>query len=385
MSSAPKKKSSSLIWVAVVASALLAVAGLGAFWWASTVKRPQAAVDANAIKVTVHDTVCDPNDITVPAGRTTFVITNASKRILEWEILDGVMVVEERENIAPGFSQTMRVKLQPGTFEITCGLLSNPRGTLTVTPSAASEAEAANPSLVAYVGPLAEYRVKLLTQASALQKSLKALDEAVKAGDLDQARVAYLQAHQTYAQMEPMADLYSDLDARLNVRPEYLEQREKDSAFVGLFRLERELYQANQLDQAQPVVDGLVKDAQALRERLRSLDIEPSRLATGASRLMQRAAGRFETDAKSMPVDVAINYLQGSIEGAKSIAQLLAPLVSKADAGLQGQIDSAFTAVQAQLKRYQQQQGDNAPEALSQALTQASTVLASINTTLGLD
>ena len=385
MSSAPQKTRSPLIWIAVVLSALLAVAGLGAFWWASTVKRPAVEADTHAVKVTIRDTVCEPNDITVPAGRTTFVITNASKRILEWEILDGVMVVEERENIAPGFSQTMKVKLQPGKFEITCGLLSNPRGTLTVTPSAASDAEAAKPSLVAYIGPLAEYRVTLLTQASVLQKALKALDAAVKAGNLDQAREAYMQAHRAYAQMEPMSDLYSDLDARLNVRPEYLEQREKDSAFVGLFRLERELYQANKLDQAQPIVDGLLADATTLRERLRTLEIAPPRLAIGASRLMQRSADRFATDAKSLPADVALNYLQGSIAGAKGIAQLLAPLITKADAALQEQIDSAFAAVETQLSAYQQKQDDSSRDALIQALKNAAAALEPINAKLGLD
>ncbi len=53
--------------------------------------------------VTIQGNACDPNEITVPAGRTTFTIVNKSNRALEWEILDGVMVVEERENIAPGF------------------------------------------------------------------------------------------------------------------------------------------------------------------------------------------------------------------------------------------------------------------------------------------
>lgn len=385
MSSSPQKQRSPLVWVAVLASAALAIAGLVTFWWASTAKRPMSEAPADAVKVTIHDDVCEPNDITVPAGRTTFVITNASKRILEWEILDGVMVVEERENIAPGFSQTMRVKLQPGQFEITCGLLSNPRGTLTVTPSAASDAEAAKPSLVAYIGPLAEYRVTLLTQAAALQKALQVLDSAVKAGDRGEAREAYLQAHQTYARMEPMADLYSDLDARLNVRPEYLEKREDDAAFVGLFRLERELARVDRLDDAQSIVDDLIADAATLRERMRALNIEPARLASGASRLMQRSAERFANDAQSLPNDAAVNYLQGSLAGAQGIAQLLAPLVSKADSELQAQIDSALTDAQAQLSAYQQQQDDRSREALIQALQQAAAMLGQINAKLGLD
>lgn len=385
MSSSSKKQRSLLVWVAVLASVFLAVAGLATFWWASTAKRPATEADANAVRVTIHDDICEPNDITVPAGRTTFVITNASQRILEWEILDGVMVVEERENIAPGFSQTLKVKLQPGTFEITCGLLSNPRGRLTVTPSAASDAEAAKPSLVAYVGPLAEYRVKLLTQAAALQKALRAVNVAVKAGDLEQAREAYLKAHQAYARMEPMSDLFSDLDAQLNVRPEYLAKREDDVDFVGLFRLERELYRANTLDDAAPIVDRLITNATALRERLRTLKIEPSRLAIGASRLMQRAADRFGNDAQSLPADVAVNYLQGSIAGAQGIAQLLAALVTKADATLQTQIDDAFADVQTQLSTYQQQQDDSSREALVQALRHTAATLERINATLGLD
>src|SRR3546814_7613677 len=94
------------------------------------------------------------------------------------------MVVEERENIAPGFSQNRTVKLDPGQFEITCGLLSNPRGTLLVTPSSASKAEAAQPpSLVNFIGPLAEYRVYLTLEAGALQSAVRSLADAIKAGD----------------------------------------------------------------------------------------------------------------------------------------------------------------------------------------------------------
>jgi iron uptake system component EfeO len=43
------------------------------------------------------------------------------------------MVVEERENIAPGFSQKMTANLQPGEYDMTCGLLTNPKGKLIVT------------------------------------------------------------------------------------------------------------------------------------------------------------------------------------------------------------------------------------------------------------
>lgn len=64
------------------------------------------AADIPQVKVTVNDKQCEPMQVTVKAGKTQFIIQNHSQKALEWEILKGVMVVEERENIAPGFTQS---------------------------------------------------------------------------------------------------------------------------------------------------------------------------------------------------------------------------------------------------------------------------------------
>lgn len=186
-SSSPRPSSQKLMKLAVAGAALLVVAGGVAFYYAS--KGLKSAGSNGAITVTINDSACDPNEITVPAGRSTFTIVNKSNRALEWEILDGVMVLEERENIVPGFTQTMQAKLKAGTYEITCGLLNNPRGTLHVTPSAESEAEAARPALVSFIGPLAEFQVFMAMQANSLVKATKALDDAIKAGDLEKAQI----------------------------------------------------------------------------------------------------------------------------------------------------------------------------------------------------
>ena len=70
--------------------------------------------DVPQVKVTVNDKQCEPMTLTVNSGKTQFIIQNHSQKALEWEILKGVLVVEERENIAPGFSQKMTANLQPG-------------------------------------------------------------------------------------------------------------------------------------------------------------------------------------------------------------------------------------------------------------------------------
>lgn len=45
-----------------------------------------------------------------------------------------------RENIAPGFSQKMTANLQPGEYDMTCGLLTNPKGKLIVKGEATADA-----------------------------------------------------------------------------------------------------------------------------------------------------------------------------------------------------------------------------------------------------
>src|SRR5690606_36648366 len=190
----------------------------------------------------VGDRTCDPADFTLPAGRATFEIHNASSRPIEWEILDGVMVVEERENIAPGFHSLLTAKLKPGSYEITCGLLSNPRGTLTVTPSAQSEAERARPPITAFIGPLWEYKVYLAAQSGLLVKAAGRLEEAIRAGDVEAAKAAWLAARLPYKRIEAVTGRIAELENAIDPLPGYLEKREQDPAFTGFHRLEYGLW-----------------------------------------------------------------------------------------------------------------------------------------------
>ena len=277
--------------LAVVAAALLVVAGGVAFYLASgTARRGDSGKADSAVTVTVTGRTCEPNDLTVPAGRNTFRIVNASDRAVEWEILDGVMVVEERENIAPGFSQTLTAKLAPGHYAITCGLLSNPRGTLHVTPSAESEAmnAAGGPPPVAFIGPLAEYKVFLALESAALVEATSRLVEAVKAGDLAQAKALYAPARLPYKRMEPVAERFADLDAAIDARADYFERREEDPQFTGFHRLEWGLFAQGSTEGLAPVADKLLADVNTLRQRVRELDLPPDALAAGAERVIAR-------------------------------------------------------------------------------------------------
>ncbi|MFJ5369611.1 cupredoxin domain-containing protein, partial [Bosea sp. CER48] len=118
----------------------------------------------------ITDRTCEPATLTIPAGKASFVVTNRGERVLEWEILDGVMVLEERENIAPGQSRRLTTQLHPGEYAITCGLLGAPRGRLIVQAAATQPRPA--PTLMDMIGPAAEYRAALSERTTALAAAI---------------------------------------------------------------------------------------------------------------------------------------------------------------------------------------------------------------------
>ncbi len=85
------------------------------------------------IAIAVTEKNCDKMDLTVNSGKNLFVITNKStQNLVEWEIIEGVKVVEEAENLAPGFVKKVKANLKPGEYGMICGRKSSPRGKLTV-------------------------------------------------------------------------------------------------------------------------------------------------------------------------------------------------------------------------------------------------------------
>src|SRR5471030_2670255 len=227
------------------------------------------AADIPQVKITVNDKQCDPMTLTVAPGKTQFIIHNASQKGVEWEILKGVMVVEERENVAPGFTQKMTATLEPGEYDMTCGLLSNPKGKLTVTVDEGNSA--IKPDAMALVGPIAEYKVYVMQQVGELVTHTKAFTEAVKKGDLTTAQKLYAPTRIYYESIEPIAELFSDLDGSIDAREDDFEQKSADPKFTGFHRLEKMLFSDKTTDGTAPFADKLYADTQDLQKRIASL------------------------------------------------------------------------------------------------------------------
>jgi iron uptake system EfeUOB component EfeO/EfeM len=337
--------------LAVAGSVVVMIAAGGLFYYASQVaSSKRQASSQNEIVVNIHPRNCEPNALTVAAGRNSFRIVNRSERAVEWEILDGVLVVEERENIAPGLSQVINANLQPGDYQITCGLLSNPRGTLKVTPTAESDAAAkARPSMVAFVGPLSEYRVYLATQSSALIRAVEALNQAISAGDLAQARDLYVPARAAYQRIAAAAQRFAELDNAINARADYYEKREQDPAFGGFHRLEYGLFAQNSLDGLTPVAQKLASDITGLKQQLLGQPLPPEQWVSIVSRNLHSLADIRTNGEEERYSHTDLNGFAANVQGTRKVVDLLRPLLAKSAADLLPRIDAALAALDDQL------------------------------------
>ncbi len=308
------------------------------------------AAEAGApVAITVTKTGCEPATVTVPAGKTAFQITNASSRAMEWEILNGVMVVAEQENIVPGFVQTVTTTLEGGDYLMTCGLLSNPKGLLKV---AAATGAATPVSAMDLVGPIAQYKVYVTGEVDTLVKQTRTLVNAVKAGDIAAAQAAYAPAHRHYERIEPIAELFNDLDGSMDSREDDFEKKAADPNFLGFHRIEKGIYADHSTADLGPVADKLMADALDLQKRLADLVITPKAMVGGAADLIEEVASKKISGEEDRYSRTDLWDFDANIQGAQKIVDLLRPLIDKRDKSLDTRVRENFAKVDALLAKY---------------------------------
>lgn len=350
------------------------------------------AADIPQVKITVNDKQCEPMSITVNSGKTQFIIQNHSQKALEWEILKGVMVVEERENIAPGFTQKLTANLQPGDYDMTCGLLTNPKGKLTVKGEATADAAKADAVLV-LGDAITQYKAWVSVQTAELVKSTQAFTAAVKAGDLEKAKSLYAPTRQYYERIEPVAELFADLDSSIDAREDDYEKKAADPKFTGFHRLEKALFGDNTTKEMGPYADQLNSDVLELQKRISELAFPPSKVVGGAAGLIEEVAASKISGEEDRYSHTDLWDFQANVDGAQKIVDLLRPQLQKDNGALLAKVDANFKKVDAILAKYRTKDGfetydkltDADRNALKGPITTLAEDLAQLRGILGLD
>lgn len=324
------------------------------------------AAAGGAVQVAINDTACEPIELTVPSGQVEFQIQNNSSRKLEWEILNGVMVVDERENIAPGLRDKMTVTLLPGEYAMTCGLLNNPRGKLVVTDSGFKQA-GGEADLAKLAEPLAAYKKYVQAEAVELVSKTEAFVAAIKAGKQDEAKAMFADVRTHYERIEPIAELFNELDPAIDAREDDFKQGPKDLEFTGFHRLEYALWVEKSVADVGAIADRLQDDVRKLKAEIDVLNFPPSKVVGGAAVLIEEVAGSKISGEEDRYSHTDLSDFQANMDGAQKIVDLFRPQIAEKNQALLDKVDANLKQVNEVLAKYRNGKGFQTYDKLSDA------------------
>jgi len=308
--------------------------------------------EGTRVAVTVTESGCAPATVKATAGRVVFEVTNAGPDIGEFEILSGTRVVDEAENIIPDFVVNLATHLDGGDYELICYSLQTPRGTLAVTGGDAPRPSSQVVDAATLTGYQDAYEAYVLGQAAELKAQLDPFVAAIEAGDLEAAKAAYAPSRPAWERIEPVAELFSDLDVRMDAREEDFSGGVDDPAFLGWHRLEKGLWADGTTEGLAPIASGLAADAAELETRLQAMAIEPRVIARGAGELIEEVAQSKLTGEEDRYSQADLWSVSANVAGSKQIVDILRPTLQTLDAPYLTGIDSAFTAVDEVIAKY---------------------------------
>ena len=262
--------------------------------------------------------------------------------------------------------------------------------TATVTTSVAV-APAIDPSEL--VEPIALYKIYVSEQVAQAVDDTRRFVETVKAGKRDDAAALYAPSRQAWERVEPIAELFADLDASLDARADDYKGGVDDPGFTGWHRLEYAIFQQKTLDGMAPVADRLLADTLELQQRITDLPLEPKPVVGGPAVLIEEVAATKISGEENRYAGTDLWDFRANVDGSQKIVELFRPLIEKANPQLLSEIDANFATVDTALEKYRRGDGwahysevtDADRNTLKGAITALAEQLAQLRGTLGVD
>jgi iron uptake system component EfeO len=307
--------------------------------------------NASTVKVTLTDAGCSPTKLNATAGPTTFTIENpGSSKVSEMELKspDGI-ILGERENIAAGLSGSFSLTLKAGRYVMSCpNGDSEDNGTLIVTGTAPSTANAASPALLRAATD--GYRDYVRRESAAMLAGVTAFTTALEKGETDRAKALYGPVRRHYEAIEPVAESFGDLDPKIDARVNDV-PNVKD--WTGFHRIEQILWTKDTTDGTEPYAKQLLADTETLDRKVQSLTYQAPQLANGAVELLNEVANGKITGEEDRYSHTDLSDFQGNLEGAHEAFEQLRPaLEANGNGVLAKQIAARFATVQSGLDGY---------------------------------
>ncbi|GIH78561.1 iron uptake system protein EfeO [Planobispora longispora] len=331
-----------------------------------------AARKPGKVAVAAGDTECKVAVSEVAAGTSTFAVTNGGSKVTEFYVYaPGDRVMAEVENIVPGLTRELVVELPAGTYETACkpGMVGKGiRNPLTVT----GEHRPLNAD-AKLAEATASYKRYVKSQSDTLLVKTQEFVDAVKAGEIDKAKALYPVSRTYWERIEPVAEIFGDLDPAIDAREADLAEGEE---WTGFHKIEKDLWITKDVSEDGPVADKLIADVKTIVEKANAAELTPLNLANGAKELLDEVATGKITGEEDIWSHTDLWDFAANLQGSKAAVQSLRPVLEERAPDLVKTLDEKFAAAEAELGAHQKGDGWRLHDELSkEELKQLSDVI----------
>ncbi|GAA3672467.1 peptidase M75 family protein [Nonomuraea antimicrobica] len=345
--------------VPVVLTALAALAACGS----DTAPATSGSTAPGKVAVAATDTECKVAVTQVTAGTTTFAITNGGSKVTEFYVYaPGDRVMAEVENIVPGLTRELIAELPAGAYETACkpGMVGKGiRNALKVTGE--HKPLNADARLAEATRSYARY---VKSQTDTLLVKTQEFVDAVKAGDLDKGKRLYPVSRTYWERIEPVAEIFGDLDPAIDGREADLADGEE---WTGFHRIEKDLWIHRDLSKTGPVADKLIADVRTIVAKANATELTPLNLANGAKELLDEVATGKITGEEDIWSHTDLWDFDANLQGSKAAVQALRPVLEERSPDLVKTLDEKFAAAESALAAHQKGDGWRLHNELSKA------------------
>ncbi len=198
---------------------------------------------------------------------------------------------------------------------------------------------------------MAAYKTYVLGEVTTLRQETKLFTDAVRAGNVAEAKKQFAPSRVSWERIEPIAGLVEEIDGAVDARVDDF-ANEADPKWTGWHKLEYLLWEKNTAAGGKPLADQLDKDLGTLETQLKTVEITPKAVALGAGELIEEVSKGKITGEEDRYSHTDLWDFAANVEGAKAAYGVFKPVLAAKDAALVKALDDRFAAVEASLKPY---------------------------------
>ncbi|CAA9291029.1 MAG: Ferrous iron transport periplasmic protein EfeO, contains peptidase-M75 domain and (frequently) cupredoxin-like domain [uncultured Corynebacteriales bacterium] len=197
-----------------------------------------------------------------------------------------------------------------------------------------------------------QYRTYVQGEVTALRAAAKKFTDAVRAGNVAEAKKQYAPSRVSWERIEPIAGLVEEIDVAVDARVDDFAGVD-DPKWTGWHKLEYLLWKKNTTAGGAALATKLDTDLATLDTRLKTVDITPKAVALGAGALIEEVSEGKITGEEDRYSRTDLWDFAANVEGSKAAYTVFKPILAAKNPTLTTALDSGFTAVEGSLKPYQ--------------------------------